>query len=58
MAHLSHIGYTGFILLRLFYRQVVAERKIGNTMLTSGHLLGFGTADFEPEYLKVRPTST
>ena len=33
---------------------MLAERKIGNTLLASGHLNGFGTADFDPEYLKAQ----
>ena len=38
--------------------EVVAQRKIGNSMLSTAHLLGFGVADFDPAYLKrvlVRP---
>jgi hypothetical protein len=31
--------------------QIVAERRIGNTMLASGMLLGFGAADFDEAYL-------
>uniref|UniRef100_A0A7S3EXC4 Methyltransferase type 11 domain-containing protein n=1 Tax=Haptolina ericina TaxID=156174 RepID=A0A7S3EXC4_9EUKA len=32
--------------------QVVAQRKIGNTMLASAHLLGFGSGDFEAGLLR------
>ena len=38
--------------------QIVERRKVGDALLTTGHLLGFGTADFEPAYIErelVRP---
>ena len=32
--------------------KVVERRRIGNTALTTGLLLGFGVGDFTPEYLE------
>ena len=37
---------------------MVERRRIGNTALTTGMLLGFGVGDFTPEYLDQHLLST